>query len=339
VRYTHQEQVTEPGAPVEVVSNTVTPTQVVSAGLASTAAAFVTSRFGVAGTLLGAALTAMIITGGSAILRSYLENVPNKLRARRQRRKAGRSAKPDTLPERPDLRDNFMGRMRAAMGWFSQLPLFTRRSILVKGLIGGAVAFMIGIGAVYAAETIIGNSLSCGLWSNCPKGATPGTHLGGGDGVGASPTITLGRAKTNTTPTTLQSAPQNRGQNTLKPRNSNVQQHPAASPEKQQGLSQLAPDSGSDQNPSTQKAQEPVQPQTPQPQKRPVIPGKEPAVKPGSAEQAPPSEQNPSPPGGASAPSRQEGTPSGGTNSPPPNSSSEKVPASSSSPLPRDATN
>ena len=101
------------------------------------------------------------------------------------------------------------------MGWFSQLPLLTRRSILVKGLIGGAVAFIIGIGAVYAAETIIGNSLSCGLWSNCPKGATPGTHLGGGDGVGASPTITLGRAKTSITTPTPQNVPQNRGQNAL----------------------------------------------------------------------------------------------------------------------------
>ena len=220
------------------------------------------------------------------------------------------------------------------MGWFSQLPWLTRRSILVKGLIGGAVAFMIGIGAVYAAETIIGNSLSCGLWSNCPKGATHGTHLGGKDGTGASPTINLGRAKTNIT-TPLQDAPQNRGQNTLRPQNSNVQQHPAASPEKQQDLPQVAPDSGSDHNPSIQKAQEPVRPQTPQ--KRPVITREEPAVKPGSGEQAPQAEQNPSP-GGASAPSRQEGTPSGGTNSPPPNSSSEKATDSSSSALPEDAT-
>jgi len=315
------------------VSKTVPPTQVLSAGLASTAAAFVTSRFGVAGTLLGAALTAMIITGGSAILRSYLESAPSKLKARRERRKAGRHAVSDTLPERPDLRDNFMGRMRAAMGWFSQLPLLTRRSILLKGLIGGAVAFMIGIGAVYAAETIIGNSLSCGLWSNCPKGATPGTHLRGGDGRGANPTITLGRAKTNAT-TTPQNVPQDRRLNTLKPQNSNVQQHPAASPEKQQGLPQLAPASGSDRNPSIQKAQEPLQPQTPQ--KRPVITEEEPAVKPGSGEQAPHSEQNPSA-GGASAPSRQEGISSEGTNSPPPNSSSEKATDSSSSTPPKDA--
>jgi hypothetical protein len=316
------------------VSKTVPPTQVVSAGLASTVAAFVTSRFGVAGTLLGAALTAMIITGGSAILRSYLESFPTKLRARRERRKAGRSAKPDTLPECPDPRDNFMGRMRAAMGWFSQLPSLTRRSILVKGLIGGAIAFMIGIGAVYAAETIIGNSLSCGLWSYCPKGATPGTHLGGGDGVGASPTITLGRAKTSIT-TTPQNVPQNRGQNALRPQNSNAQQHPAAPKEKQQRLPQVVSDSGTEHNPSVQKAQEPVLPQNPQ--KRPVITGEEPAVKPGSGEQAPPSEQNPSPPGGASAPSRQEGIPSGGINSPPPNTSSAKATDNSSSTPPEDA--
>jgi hypothetical protein len=317
------------------VSKIITPTQVVSAGLASTAAAFVTSRFGVTGTLLGAALTAMIITGGSAILRSYLEDVPSKLWARRERRKAGRSAGPDTLPERPDLRDNFMGRMRAAMGWFSQLPLLTRRSVLVKGLIGAAVAFMIGIGAVYGAERIIGNSLSCGLWSNCPKGAAPGTHLGGRDGTGASPTINFGWAKTNTTTATLQDAPQRSSQNTPKPQNPDVQQHSAASPEKQQGLPQVGPDSGSDHDPSIQKAQEPGQPQTPE--KTPAIPGDEPAVKPGSEEQAPHSEQNPSSGGGASAPSLQ-GIRSGETNSPPPHSNSGKATDSRSSSLGRDAT-
>ena len=65
--------------------------QVVAAGLASTVAAFLTSTFGVAGTMLGAALTAMIITGGSAILRSYLENLPRGVRG---------------LRGRPDLREN-----------------------------------------------------------------------------------------------------------------------------------------------------------------------------------------------------------------------------------------
>lgn len=181
----------------------VSGSQVFAAGLASTGAAFVTSRFGVAGTILGAALTTMIITGGAALLKAYLESmtgnvrkVPQKLlRARRERRKAARYAEPpaETLPERPDLRDNFMGRMRAAVGWFSRLPLPARRSILLKGLIAAAVAFVISMGAVYAIERGIGNSLSCGLWGACPEGATPGIHLGGGDGTGAGSTITGGR--------------------------------------------------------------------------------------------------------------------------------------------------
>ena len=125
-----------------------------AAGLAATGASFVTSRFGVAGTLLGAALTAMIITGGSAILRSYLESVsgrvrgmPTKLRSHRKQQKAGGFG--GTMPGRPDLRDNFVGRMRAALGWFSHLPTLSRRSILIKGLLAAAVAFVICMGVVW----------------------------------------------------------------------------------------------------------------------------------------------------------------------------------------------
>jgi hypothetical protein len=184
----------------------VSGSQVFAAGLASTMAAFATSKFGVAGTVLGAALTTMIITGGAAILNAYLESVtgnvrkvPQKLRARRERRerrKAARYAEPptETLPGRPDLRDNFIGRARAAAGWFSHLSLTARRSIVVKGLIATAVAFAISMGTIYALERGIGNSLSCGMWGNCPEGATPGIHrLGGGDGTGAGSTIGGGR--------------------------------------------------------------------------------------------------------------------------------------------------
>src|SRR3712207_2139523 len=93
--------------------------------------------------------------------------------------------------------------MRAAIDWFSHLPPLTRRSILVKGLIAAAVAFVIGMGAVYGVEKVIGNSLSCGIWAKCPDGANPGIKLGGGDGTGARSSISLGRAKT---------APANEGQ-------------------------------------------------------------------------------------------------------------------------------
>src|SRR3712207_2175237 len=181
----------------------ISGSQVMAAGFAAAAAAFVTSRFGGAGTLLGAGLTAMIITGGSAILKAYLESVtgrvrkvPRKLRERRDRWKAGRTVEtPDTMPGRPDLRDNFAGRMRAALGWFSHLPPPSRRSILVKGLIAAAVAFVIGMAAIYGVERVMGNSLSCGIWAKCPEGATPGIKLGGGDGTGAKSSLSFGRAK------------------------------------------------------------------------------------------------------------------------------------------------
>lgn len=180
----------------------VSGSQVIAAGFASATAAFVTSRFGVAGTLLGAAVTAMIITGGSAILKSYLESVtgrvrkvPDRLKTRGEQRKAQRYGEPETLPERPDLLDNSAGRMRAAMDWFSHLPPLARRSILVKGLIAAAVAFVIGMGAVWGVERVINNSLSCGFWANCPEGATPGIHIND-EGRGANSTISLGHAKT-----------------------------------------------------------------------------------------------------------------------------------------------
>jgi hypothetical protein len=172
-----------------------------SAGLAATGASFVTSRFGVAGTLLGAALTAMIITGGSAILRAYLESVsgrvrgmPTKLRARREQYEAEDFG--GTMPGRPDLRDNFVGRMRAALDWFRHLPTLSRRSILIKGLVAAAVAFVICMGVVWGAEKVIGNSLSCGLWSQCPYGAVPGIHPAGYGGTGAGSSIAGGGTNT-----------------------------------------------------------------------------------------------------------------------------------------------
>lgn len=169
-----------------------------AAGLAATGASFVTSRFGVAGTLLGAALTAMIITGGSAILRAYLETVsgrvrqvPTKLRSYRENSGGG-----DTMPGRPDLRDNFMGRMRAALDWFSHLPTLRRRAILTRGLIAAVVAFVICMGAVWGVEKVIGNSLSCGIWAECPYGAVPGIHPAGYDGTGAGTSIGGGNVDT-----------------------------------------------------------------------------------------------------------------------------------------------
>ena len=183
-----------------------------SAGLAATGASLVTSKFGVAGTLLGAAITAMLVTGGSAILRAYLETLsghvrgmPTKLRSLRGQQ--GGAA----MPGRPDLRDNFAGRMRAALGWFSNLPTRRRRSILMKGLLAAVVAFLLCMGAVWGTEKLIGNSLSCGLWAECPYGATPGIHPMGIGGSGAKSSLSGGAMAGTETPGLVDRVRQNGG--------------------------------------------------------------------------------------------------------------------------------
>ena len=173
-----------------------------AAGLASATAALVTSRFGVAGTLIGAALTTMIITGGSAILRSYLESVtgrvrqmPGKVRQKAGKRNNRQADEPRNIPERPDLRNNFMGRLRASFDWFRRLSPLRRRTIVVGAIVPAVIAFLISMGAVTALEVAIGNSLPCALWKNCPvatdgSGATSVSTrpslFGGGAGTGAS---------------------------------------------------------------------------------------------------------------------------------------------------------
>ena len=179
--------------------------QIMAAGLAATGAAFVTSRFGVAGTLLGAALTAMIITGGSAVLKAYIENAAGRVRSgatRLQERRDARAGSSAPEPEaptaqanppgRPDLRDNFAGRMRAAIEWFRRLPTPARRPILIKALVAAVVALVICLVAIWGVEKLIGNSLSCGIWSNCPYGAAPGVHVAGFDNSGAGSTLSGG---------------------------------------------------------------------------------------------------------------------------------------------------
>ena len=184
--------------------------QVMAAGLAATCAAFVTSRFGVAGTLLGAGITAMIITAGSAVLKAYIENAAGRVRSGatklRERRDASPTAAPpevppeqpaptpqDSPPGRSDLRNNFVGRMRAAVDWFRGLPTPARRPILIKAFVAAGVAFVICMVAVWGVEKVIGNSLSCGFWGTCTVGATPGIDPLGLGGTGSGSSISGGR--------------------------------------------------------------------------------------------------------------------------------------------------
>lgn len=141
----------------------------------------------------------MIVTAGSAILNAYLlslkgkvQAAPGSIRSAAQRRRP--QERGGTLPGTPGLRDNLVGRLRGALGWFSRLPVYQRRSILRRGLIGTVAALAVGLVAITAIEFGIGNSLSCGLWGRCPVGASPGIG-GGAYGAGAEFSALGGRAE------------------------------------------------------------------------------------------------------------------------------------------------
>jgi hypothetical protein len=120
----------------------VKPSAVVAAGLASSVAAFFTSRFGVAGTVIGAALTTMIITAGSAVFGVYLERAAAR----------ARDGIPSVVRARPPR----------------------RRSVLLGSLLAAVASFVVGMGAVTGLELSVGKSLSCWVWDECP------TNDGGG---------------------------------------------------------------------------------------------------------------------------------------------------------------
>jgi hypothetical protein len=142
----------------------VKPSTVLATGLAAALAAFFTSRFGIAGTVLGTALMAMIITAASALFSVYLERAAAK----------ARNVVPGALRARP-----------------------SRRSVLLGGLLTMAASFLVGMVAVTSVELSVGKSLSCWVWNECPTknngagepSASTGTRpsiLGDGQKAGTS---------------------------------------------------------------------------------------------------------------------------------------------------------
>jgi hypothetical protein len=206
-------------------NSVVAPSAVGAAGMASALAAVITSSFGVTGTIIGAAVTAMVVTAGSALLRTYMESASGVLKTGAQRLRSGVH-----VPGRPDLANNLVGRMRAALGWFSQLPTAARRPVLIKGAIAAAAAFILAMGVVWAGERVIGNSLSCGFWGECPEGREPGIQnpaLGGG-GNGAGSTLTFARGTAPGSDGTTQNAadPSGGAQDVQQPSGSSGTQDP-----------------------------------------------------------------------------------------------------------------
>ena len=156
----------------------------IAAGIASVIAALFTSRLGVAGTLIGTAVTAVVITLGSAIFKAQLmkashriSGLPDTVRGRlsiQQIRIPGKpSAEPNPEPaakpeeEAAEKRPGLLSRLRAVPGFLRDLPSAQRRKVLLAGLLAGLVAAVIGLGTVTGIELVGGKTLSCLVWS-CP---------------------------------------------------------------------------------------------------------------------------------------------------------------------------
>ena len=160
------------------------PAKILAGGIASPLAALLTSRFGIAGTMIGLALSAVIATTATDILKVYLARAPTKV-----------AKIPGGFQTRLSWR-NMGGGLKAPFSWFRSLPWSRRRSILISGVAAGGIAFLIGISAVTALELGVSKSLSCWVWNECPtessssdKASSTNTLpsiLGGGQGASSN---------------------------------------------------------------------------------------------------------------------------------------------------------
>lgn len=160
--------------------------KLIAGAVASPLAALLTSRFGVAGTMVGLALSAVIVTVISDFLKVYLRRVPGTV----TRIEGGFTKKPRW--QRP------FHRLRHPFSKFSSLAPAQRRSILIRSVIAGGIMFLIGLIVVTGLELSVGKNLSCWVWHNCPtetsasgSSASSTTTLpsvfGGGRSTGSNP--------------------------------------------------------------------------------------------------------------------------------------------------------
>ena len=148
------------------------PAKIAAGGVAAPLGAVLTSRFGVAGTMFGLALSAVVVTTVSDILKAYLRRAPGTVKNIPASFGTGFSWK------------NFRRWVTGPFSWFLSLGPSRRRAMLISSIVAGGIAFFIGTSAVTALEVRVGKNLSCWVWSEC-------STTDSSSGEGASNTSTL----------------------------------------------------------------------------------------------------------------------------------------------------
>ncbi len=167
-----------------------------AAGLASVVTALFTSKLGVAGTLIGTALTAITITLVAAILKAQIERaqtklsgLPSAVRGRlstQQVRIPGRQgAEPNPeSPPPPEPRGgrfaSFVERLRSIPSFLKGLSPAARRRVLLSGVLAGLVATAIALVIITFTEVVSGEPISSmvGTQSGSAGETAPRTSVG-----------------------------------------------------------------------------------------------------------------------------------------------------------------
>jgi hypothetical protein len=179
------------------------PAKVIAVGIAAPLASLLTSRFGIAGTLLGLAISSVILTVLVDALKVYLARASTKV------------VKVPSGLRTGSYHRGIRGRLRALLSRvlsFPTRPLSPkkRRSIMRGSFIAAAISFLVGLMVITGVEASAGKSLSCWVWHNCPAESSTTTGDGSTSQTSTLPSILGGSqgAINNTTPQVSPSNPQ-----------------------------------------------------------------------------------------------------------------------------------
>ena len=243
--------------------------KILAVGIASPAATLLTSRFGVAGTLVGLVLSAMFLTFAADVLKVYLARIPGAV-----------TTIPGGVRKKNFFRRVFE-KMKIPFSKFGSLSRPRRRSILIGSVVAAGVSILVGLIIVTALEFGVGKSLSCWVWDECATESSAESSRTSG-GVSTLPSILGGAPSAGTSiPQGEEGSPSNQQQQP------GVQQQPGSTPGTLEAPSQeeeAAPDDPSSVEPGQRQGPSGV-PQEEEDQQQPS-PGEAPEEKQkGSADQ------------------------------------------------------
>jgi len=168
------------------------PAKVIAIGIASPAATLLTSRFGIAGTLLGLALGAMILTAVADFLKVYLARTSHAAAHAAVTKVPGAMKAPRGLLPARLFRRKGRARPKAPYQGFSSLPggRWRQRSLTVgRSVVAAGISFLLGLGAITALEHSAGKSLSCWVWEECPAQSSSTEEGSGSSDQSTQPSI------------------------------------------------------------------------------------------------------------------------------------------------------